>query len=430
MDINILEFGAAADGNTINSEAIQSAIDAYSRSGGGRVTVPQGIFVTGTIWLKSHVELHLSRGAVLKASPNIDDYNDPDAYPQNFGCPDSEKWVAKHLIIALECEDVALTGDGSIDGSGDAYYGEPEAYAKDCWKYGLALSKDPVILRPGQLVCFIECQNVKVTDVTLHNMTCWGCFLHGCDNVSVRGLKVFNPPTYANTDGIDIDSCSNVTVSDCIIDTGDDAIAIRGDSERLKQSGKVCEYITITNCVLGSASSVFRIGVGTGLIRHVRVSNLVVKRGSTIVNFMTDYVGHGGVSMEDIHFSGISAADIAYPIIMSENNHAYVRNVSIENVYAESYMGIILDAAHDDTLSDITLRNISIKRIEGPYTKQERQSMGGYLISARNISGLVLDHIHVESAPQLLEGLEGILRTISCSDLETTFLSLPKYEMI
>ena len=105
MNTNILDFGAISDGIALNTKAIQNAINKCAESGGGRVTVPAGVYKTGTIWLKSHVELHLEAGAEFLASDNLDDYNSTDAYEQNYDCL-QEGGVGKHLIIAHEIEDI------------------------------------------------------------------------------------------------------------------------------------------------------------------------------------------------------------------------------------------------------------------------------------------------------------------------------------
>lgn len=99
MNCNILDYGAVADGVTVNTAAIQAAIDDCAAHGGGRVTVPSGAFITGTVYLKSNVEFHVDMGALLKASSDICDFNDLDVYPENYDVP-SEKWGGKHLIIA------------------------------------------------------------------------------------------------------------------------------------------------------------------------------------------------------------------------------------------------------------------------------------------------------------------------------------------
>jgi len=173
------------------TEALQNAIDEVFASGGGRVILPQGTFMTGTLWLKSHVELHLEQGAVLLGSPNLEDYNADDAYEQNYSCY-AEGWVGKHLIIVHEATDVAITGLGTIDGNGQAFMAEKgQGFGLIYpWREGRAGEKVPGVCRPGQLICFIECRNVTLRDVSIRNATSWTVFLYGCDYVSVSGLRI------------------------------------------------------------------------------------------------------------------------------------------------------------------------------------------------------------------------------------------------
>ena len=170
MNINILDFGAKGDGITLNTVAIQNAIDKCSETGGGRVTIPAGVFKSGTIWLRSNVELHLEMGAELLASDNMDDYNDLNAYPQNTRIVKDEGWVGKHLIIAYNIENCAITGLGRINGNChafvDPFYGET-ILANWGWKRGIAVLKDEEKMRPGQLICFVESRRIKVQDITI-----------------------------------------------------------------------------------------------------------------------------------------------------------------------------------------------------------------------------------------------------------------------
>ena len=124
MNVNILDYGAIADGKTLCTEQIQTAIDACFATGGGRVSVPCGTYYSGTIWLKSNVELHMEHGSVIKASEDLEDYNALDAYPQNFSVKEMENWVGKHLVVAHECENVAITGTGTFNGNGAVFMGE------------------------------------------------------------------------------------------------------------------------------------------------------------------------------------------------------------------------------------------------------------------------------------------------------------------
>ena len=240
MNTNILYFAAIGDGKTLNTIAIQNAIDDCAASGGGRVTIPTGIYKSGTIWLRSNVELHLEMGAELLASDNLDDYNDLDAYEQNTRVVADEGCVGKHLIIAYEIENSAITGLGRINGNChafvDPFYGET-ILANWGWKRGIAVLKDEEKMRLGQLINFVECKNIKVQNITIVDSPCWSLLFHGCKFVQVNSIRVNNPAWMLNSDGIDIDASRYVTVSDCIILTGDDAITLRA-----------CEHIVKTNC--------------------------------------------------------------------------------------------------------------------------------------------------------------------------------------
>ncbi|MBR7136503.1 MAG: hypothetical protein IKC99_00440 [Clostridia bacterium] len=397
MDYCVSVFGADPSGQKLSTTAIQEAIDACAAAGGGRVVVPAGHYLIGTLWLRSWVELHLAHGAVLQASSSLADYNDEDAYPQNFHS-DAEEWNGKHLIIAHECEQIAITGSGVIDGSGPAFYAPPIPWNAYCWREGLALAKDKKALRPGQMLAIIACNHVTIRDVTLQNATCWNCFLHGCSFVQVRGIKVYNPRVAANTDGIDIDTCRFVTVSDCIIDTGDDAIALRCDGERLSHCDSVCEYVTITNCVLSSSSSVFRIGVGSGTVRHVRVSNITIGRGAVGMMFM-GYWTYGKFShLHDIHFSDISAADLAHPLQIHGGAGATFSRISVTNYTAEAGAMTSICANEAGWMRDIRLQNIHVTLRDNPEASTERdfEDRGGFFFYAENAEGLVLENVQID----------------------------------
>lgn len=393
---NILDFGAVQ--NTMCTQSIQSAIDECTRNGGGCVVIPAGVYISGTIYLKENVELHLESGAVLKASTDIDDYNEDDAYEQNWGSQ-SEGWRAKHLIIALECDNVSITGYGVIDGSGDAFFGEERRMPKwqgYAWDGGFVLAKDSQMLRPGQLICFVEATNVRVENVTIQNTPCWSCFMYGCDYVQVRGVKINNPICYTNTDGLDIDCCRYVTISDCIVSTGDDAIAIRCSGGKLKNP-KPCEYITITNCVLASNSSLFRIGVGIGEIRNVRASNLSVKKAASLINYTTSYCGRGEAIIEDVNFSNISAYDVGLGIDCQVAKGA-VRNVTIENIRIKSQMGAVIKATDEGEISDMTIRNVDMF-----IDTKEKKINEKCAVNIENAENVLLDGLRIFSDSQMWE---------------------------
>ena len=322
------------------ASAIQREIDAVSAAGGGRVVLPAGEWVSGTIWLRSGVELKLEKGCVLKASPDQSDYNAFDAYPQNFGIA-KEYWNAHHFIICHECRDVAITGPGEINGNGDAFYDEKpiryESWMKPdatAWWNGIRWAKDKTALRPGQLVVFVESSDIRVENLTIRNSPCWSLFFHGCERVRVRDYTVRNGHDDGNSDGIDIDCSFDVTVENADIDTGDDAVAIRADGAKLKRP-RACERIRLRNLKLGSQSSVFRLGVGKGEIRDVVVENVDCNRGGTAINLRTSYFGKDQVTdIGDITFRNCRFRNCreALNVYLSGETLKYgIRNVRLDN---------------------------------------------------------------------------------------------------
>ena len=400
METNILNYGAVADGVTLNSEAIQKAIDAVAEAGGGRVTVPAGTFLTGTIWLKSHVELHLENGAVLKASEKLEDYNEEDAYRQNYGFP-PEGWVGKHLIVAVEQVGVSITGKGIIDGSADAFFAEPkhEFYTGFTFRYGVAFSKEGT-LRPGQTVCIIECRDVTIRDVSIVESPSWCFFIHGSEDVTVSGIRVKNTPWHANTDGIDIDASKNITVSDCIIDTGDDAIAIRCAGYRIREDLQLCENITITNCVCSARSSGVRLSVGKGTIRNVLMSNIVFRESSPAINLASAYNGKGKINIENVSFNNIIAEDVGIPVSIYENNDCRIKNVSVTNLKATGKCRCLIKADDVGTVSNVTFRDVDIELSEPAFelTDYTRERRGKYAIEVDGVDGIRFDNVRVSKA--------------------------------
>ena len=335
-DCNVREFGAKGDGVTLDTTAIQQAIDVAAEKG-GRVVLPPGVYKSGTIYLKSHVELHVGAGAVLLGSERLEDYNALDAFPQNFQKLPNEGWQGKHLVLCLEQEDVSITGEGTIDGNGRAYF-DSEPYMKGpvAWRFGGRNARDRKnCIRPGQVVEFCESNGVRVKDIRIVDPTAWSLFFHGCENVQVRGVRVEADIRNMNTDGIDIDSCRNVTVSDCIITTGDDAIAIRGAPARLKGRAKACENVTVASCVACVSATGCRIGVGDGVIRHVKILNFIVEKAGVGMHVQAIYGGKGGVDISDVSVSHSSFLDTGVAISVVGTADKRPRDIRFTDVYIE-----------------------------------------------------------------------------------------------
>ena len=368
MDFNILDFGAVADGKTMNTNAIQAAIDECAKEG-GRVIVPAGTFMSGSIFLKSNVELHLAHNATLRASDKLEDYNEEDAYEQNWGSV-KEGWNGKHFIMAVECENVAITGTGTIDGNSHVFfepYRPPKDYDKNsfvnagyCWKKGSAANIDKVNRRPGQMICFVECKNIVVRDVSMINSTCWSCFVYGCDFVRISGVRIDNTFYHLNTDGIDIDTSRYVTISDCIILTGDDCITFRGCGNRLKDKDRCCEYVTVTNCVLSASAAAFRIGVGTFPVRHITVSNVSVLYCGEFINYCAEWANTSKTPFDDIIFSNCAIEHTNRLLTLKVNHGTPVKNLKLHNVTAKALSAAMIYSTEPGVIENFLLDNVDV----------------------------------------------------------------------
>ncbi|TDW48152.1 polygalacturonase [Flavobacterium sp. 270] len=254
-NINIVEYGAIADGKTLNTKIVQKAIDDCSASGGGIVTVPTGQFLIGTIYLKNDVNLHLESGAVLLGSTKMEDYN-----PSN-------------LIRGVEVNNISITGKGTIDGQGHTFW-IPADRSKI--PYDRAPEWIHQTTSPRNMLKLEGCKGVTIQNVHLKGSESWTLHLLGCDQVVVDGISIRNPLQGPNTDGIDMQACSNVRISNSDIYTRDDAICFKNRDPRY--TSKVCENITVTNCILTSACNSFKIGTESlGDFKNIVFSNSVIK---------------------------------------------------------------------------------------------------------------------------------------------------------
>ena len=397
---NVRDFGAVGNGIVKDTAAIQRAINA-----GGLVHFPPGTYLTGTLYLKSHGGLFLEPGATLLGSPDPADYNADDFCPQNR-VPRSENASGAHLIVALEQENIMICGGGCIDGNRKAFYGADEPPYTGKYQLGSAWNESlDGVWRPGQMIYICECRNVRLENVQLYNSSYWTCFLHGCEDVFANGLRIVNDQRTANGDGLDVDCCRRVVISNCIIDTGDDCITFRGNCDPLKNP-QPCEYATVTNCVLHSRTMAFRFGVGNGIVRNINVSNIVFNNCRDAVGFNSNYGTDPtrGVQIENISFENLQMDVDRMFFISSQVRGATlepaakeIRNVSFRNIRGTFKLPSVICGCAETGIDNITFFDMKMscngtQKIHssdpvGPYSlwSKEVPDCAIYVAHARNV---------------------------------------------
>lgn len=292
----VTDFGAAADGKTNCTSAFEEAIKAASEAGGGTVFVTAGKYLTGPIYLRSNITLHLDAGAVLLFSNDISDYKVVNSRWEGV-----EREVYSSCIYGDGLENIAITGRGTLDGQGDFWW---KIYRENNIEYP----------RP-KLISFQYSSNVLIEGIKLVNSPSWTINPICCENVTIDKVTIINPSDSPNTDGIDPDSCKNVHISNCHIDVGDDCIVIKSGTEDTEKRVP-CENVTITNCtmvhghggvVLGSEMS--------GSIRNVVINNCVFEGTDRGIR-MKSRRGRGGV-IEDIRVNNIVMKDVICPFTLN-----------------------------------------------------------------------------------------------------------------
>lgn len=352
---NILNYGAMPDSLIINTKAIQEAIDSCYFNGGGTVIIPQGAFVTGTLLLKDNVNLHLEHNSKLIASTDTLDF------PSGGG--------KKSLIFINNANNVSIDGKGIIDGRGSLFQID---------------SLDPDD-RPF-LIWVNNSQNIRIENLTLKNSAYWTLWLRGNQYVRIKGLNIYSHANL-NNDGIDIDS-KDVIITDCIIDTDDDALCFK--SHRMEP----CENVVVSNCILASNCNFIKMGTRSqGGFRNITITNCVLRPASES-NFrfwnyyLTKYLKAGitdsvtGISgialevvdggfMDQVTISNITMSGVQTPIFIRLGNRTHstgsLRNVLISNITAtsRSLIASSITGIPGFYVENLMLKNIIINSLGG-----------------------------------------------------------------
>ncbi len=384
--VSIADFGAVGDGVTLCTSAFEQAIASLDGKGGGIVNVPAGIWLTGPIGLRSHIELRLDRDAVIVFS------TDQDLYPiidTNFEGLDVRRCLSP--IHAEGATDIAITGEGIIDGNGDAWREvKRRKVGDDQWKSivkkGGVLADDGSVWYPDEgyrkaratagslnypdpsldeqeiktflrpvLVSLRECERILLSGVTFQNSPCWNLHPLWCKDLTIRDITVRNPHYSANGDGIDIDACDGVFLTGSSFDVGDDAICIKsGKDEDGRRHARVCRNLVITDCTVYHGHGGFVVGsemsggVENILVRGCRFIGTDVGlrfkstrgRGGLVKDiwcediYMKDIVSYGVIF--NLYYAGVAASDMAdgaiEPIVEVDETTPEMRDIHFSNI--------------------------------------------------------------------------------------------------
>ncbi|RAU98605.1 glycoside hydrolase family 28 protein [Paenibacillus sp. YN15] len=347
---SIKEYGAVGDGVTLDQAAIQQAIDACHKGGGGTLYFPAGEYLTGTIRLKSHVILHLGNGAVLKASKQQQHYHYEDHNGREIG----------FLIMAMEASHIGIVGEGTIHGQGVE-------------EITIAQNILPEYKFRRCTLMITGCQHVQLRGISILYSDYWTVHFKQCQEVVVDGVTIRNNMNRINSDGINPDSCRNVLIANCSITTGDDCIAFK-TTEPVS-----CENIIVHSCFMNTLTyRGIKFGTETfGDFRNILISSCIIhSKGEAIGFFIKD-----GANADQIQFANIiinQEESQSNPILMDverryeDSAMGSIREVLLRDVQINATAPVLLQGCPDAGIENITFLNVSQRMLA--HTKQQGRS--------------------------------------------------------
>ena len=436
-EVNVKDFGAKGDGTSLCTEAFKKAIDSTAKKGGGKVVVPQGVWFTGPIELKSNINLHLEKGAIILFSP------DPDLYPivkSVFEGLDTRR--CQSPISGHDLKNVAITGEGVIDGNGQ--YWRPlkrekvtASYWKEATSKGGAFIRDgfwiptegalkgykmadmnvptgnmtdaqwdsiKVFLRPV-MINIVNSKNVWLNGVIFQNSPAWNVHPLMCENVLIENVEVRNPSFAQNGDGLDLESCKNALIVNSRFDVGDDGICIKsGKDADGRKRNRPCENVIVDGCTVFKGHGGFVVGSEmSGGVKNISVTNcqflgtdvgLRFKskrgRGGLVENIWIKNISmfdipteavifnlyYGGMSAAEAQAAGKNQAEDVKPEPVDETTPCF-RNIYIEDVVCRNAnRAMFFNGLPEMPITNIQLKNIDItskKPAEFKYCKGIKQ---------------------------------------------------------
>lgn len=418
---NILEYGASGDGCTMNTAAIAKAVAAVKAAGGGELYFPAGTYLSGTISAVDNLTIHLAPGATLLASGDFSDY--VIARPGQY--------QSCEFISACDVENFTIYGAGSICGNGFAFWKTPEGDSVS-WEKNPESEKESsldltdifrgVRERPTLIRCY-HCRNVKISDVSLLDSACYTVWALACTDLKISGVTIRNHICGPNTDGLDIDCCRKVMISNCNIKTCDDAIALKSDCFRSgvsEDSG--VQDVTVTNCILWSRCCGIRVGYeGNAPITDCSFSNIIINHanhGIDLISVCSKLVPHvtRGARIERLRFSDITIRDAGIGFYLWAGNdpgkseHAgWIREIDFFHIDCRSEETSFAGSDMPGKISDLNFHQVVLRvkrKVEWPDHSPVREDrmpsvwgggyrMGGFrLLRTRDVR---MDYVRIFS---------------------------------
>jgi len=428
---NVRDYGAVPGTADVQTKAFQRAVDIIRNEGGGTLYVPAGVYTLGTLELCDNINVYLEAGSVLVAS------DDTVVYQRSFG-------KVSAMLYAGHAKNIRITGAGTL--RGNPHYIRKEAIKYDfiARQYDLAKAAGLDLTVPARqpphvtLLLLQECSNVQIDGISIVNSPFWAVHLQWCNTVKINSISIQSDLTNGvNSDGLDIDGCHDVVVTNCYISTGDDAIVLKTTSTHGQH--RSCENISVTNCVLESTSCALKLGTESyDDFRHIRFSDCIIKntnRGLGI--FIRDGGKADGVVFENImmqcsrkDFPWWGDGEMATFLCDKRSPQSAagsIRNITLRNIDAEVEGTSVFLSEIESSIQNLTLKGVAIRM----HTETATDIRATHAISFKRISGLTLYDLSIDDS-----GLEAysenrainieVSQQIYVKDLRIHYGHLPK----
>lgn len=439
-DVNVKDYGATGDGTTLDSKAIQQAIDACTQKGGGKVIFPAGKYLSGTIVIKNNVTLLLQKDALILGSTNIEHYDNIDPFTDGLGID-----VGWALLVAVDAQHIGIDGEGAIDGQGAKL--KAQHILTDNRGESKIWGRRPFLLR------IVRCTDVTVRGVSLYYAAAWTSHYFQSKKILIENVKIVSHGV-AHNDGMDIDGCQQVQIRDCDVVSGDDALCFKTTSSTM-----ACKDITVTRLKLKSNQAAIKMGTESmAPFEDINISHCDIydTRNGGIKLLTVD-----GAHLRNITISDITMKNVRTPMLLRLGSRLNVfrkgkdtqqptgtfDNVVIRNVKAEAAAdaqlkppsGILITGVPGHYISNVTLENIEISLAGGGTAENARHAVPeaidqypevktfGPLIPAwgiwaRHVKGLKLKNIKLTLAS---DDLRPAFIAEDGQDIELTGWTLP-----